>query len=47
MKTEDRPYFRITRDQHVVTQTKVNLKLLTNITKEDLTRIEIKGKDIS
>jgi len=47
MKTEDRPHFRITCDQHVVTQTKVNLKMLTNITREDLTLIEIKGKDVS
>jgi len=40
IKAEHRPYFRITRNQHIVTQTKVNLKLLTNTIKEDLASIE-------
>ena len=36
IKAEDRPCFRITRGKHIVTQTKVNLKLLAPHLKKDL-----------
>ncbi len=45
IKTEDHPYFRITCQQHLVTQTRVNLKLLTNIAK--ISHLKFKKKTVS